>query len=135
MASPTKPSDHLVSCDNDICKALAASETTLDSLTGKLFQLRIVDRPTKIAVMSKGGYKGADTLLDHVEMRVDNNPEVLITVFEAMRENTALKDITEQLERKTNQISTGIYKYIIIITTYSYQQITKPNPYSSYWSS
>ena len=61
-------------------------------------------------------------------MRVDNNLEVLITVFEAMRENTALKDITEQLERKTNQISTGIYKYITIA-------ITKPNPYSSYWSS
>ena len=92
-----------------------ASETTLNSLTGKLFQLQIVDRPTKIDVMSKGGYKGADTLLDHVETRVNNNPQILIDVFEAMRENTALKDITEQLEMETKQISTGIYKYIIII--------------------
>ena len=103
------PSDVLVSDHNDICKILDASETTLISLTGKLFQLRIVDRPTKIDIMSKGGYIGADTLLDHVETRVDNNPQVLITVFEAMRENTALKDITEQLEKETKQISTGIY--------------------------
>ena len=116
MASPTKPSDVLVSHHNDICKILDASETTLNSLTGKLFQLQIVDRPTKIDVMSKGGYKGADTLLDHVETRVDNNSQILITFLEAMRENTALKDITEQLERETKQISTGIYKYIIFIT-------------------
>ena len=104
MESRTEPSEALVSHHNDICKILDASETTLISLTGKLFQLRIVDRPTKIYVTSKGGYKGADTLLDHVETRVDNNPQILITVLEAMRENTALKDITEQLETETKQI-------------------------------
>ena len=106
-----KPSDVLISRHKDICSTLSVSETTLESLTGKLFQLRIVDRSTKTAVMSKAGYKGADTLLDYVEMRVDNNPEILHSVFEAMRESESLKEIVEQMERKQESetnISTGI---------------------------
>ena len=108
-----RPSDVLVTRHNDICSILSVFEITLESLTGKLFQLRIVDRSTKIAVMSKAGYKGADTLLDYVEMRVDNNPKILRAVFEAMSECEPLKGIVYQMERKleseTKHLSTGIY--------------------------
>ena len=107
-----RPSDVLVSRHSDVCSTLSVSETTLESLTGKLFQLRIVDRSTKTAVMSKAGYKGADTLLDYVEMRVDNNPEILQSVFEAMSECESLKEIVHQMKRKweseTKHLSTGI---------------------------
>ena len=111
MASKLDASDVLVSHHNVICNVLNISKTTLISLTGKLFEDRIVDRATKIAVMSKGGYEGADTLLDHVETRVDNNPELLHTVLEAMRELEALKDVVEQMDnwkREQIEISIGI---------------------------
>ena len=109
MASKLDASDILVSHHNVICKVLSVSKTTLISLTGKLFEVRIVDRATKIAVISKGGYEGADTLLDHVEIRVDNNPQLLHTVLEAMRELKALKDVVEQIDNwKGDQMSTGI---------------------------
>ena len=108
-----KPSDFLISHHNDICSTLSVSKTTLVSLTGKLFQLRIVDRSTKTAVVSKGGYKGADILLDFVEMKLDNNPEILESVLEAMQENESLKEIVWQIKTKRQLLSTGIKIYTV----------------------
>ena len=92
-------SDVLVSHHHAICNILSASETTLHSLTGKLYEMRIVDRPTKIAVISKGQYKGADILLDHVDMKVNDKPRLLRTILDAMRELEALKDVVEQMDK------------------------------------
>ena len=80
-----------------ICNVLSVSKTTLISLSGKLFSKHIIDRPTK-TVVSKGGYKGADILLDHVEMKVESKPHILQTVLKAMKEHESLVDIVEQME-------------------------------------
>ena len=88
----------LVSHHNAICDVLSVSKPTLISLTGKLFSEHIIDRPTKTSVLSKGGYKGADILLDHVEMKVESNPSILQTVLKAMKEHESLVDIVEQME-------------------------------------
>ena len=95
-----KPSDVLVSRHKDICNTLTVSRTTLQSLTLKLFQLRIVDQPTKGVVMSKKGCKGPDILLDYLEMRVDSNPTMLQFVLEAMQENESLTEIVDQMKKK-----------------------------------
>ena len=76
-----------------------------------LYSKRIIDRRTKIPVTSKGGYKGADILLDHVEMKVESKPSILQTVLKAMKEHESLVDIVEQMENwegEDMQIS-GIY--------------------------
>ena len=97
--SRSQASDVLVSHHHAICSILSASETTLYSLTGKLYEMRIVDRPTKIAVISKGQYKGADILLDHIDMKVKDKPRLLCTVLHAMQELEALKDVVEQMDK------------------------------------
>ena len=81
-----------------ICNVLSVSKTTLISLTGKLFSKHIIDRRTKTSVVSKGGYKGADILLDHVEMKVESKPHILQIVLKAMKEHESLVDIVEQME-------------------------------------
>ena len=96
--SKSVASDVLVFHHNDICKVLTVSQTTLFSLAGELYAKRIIDIRTKSEVISKGGYKGADTLLDLVKMKVDNKPRILPRVFEAMQKHEALKDIVEKME-------------------------------------
>ena len=88
----------LVSHHNAICNVLSASKPTLISLTGMLYSKHIIDRRTKISVISKGGYKGADILLDHVEMKVESKPSILPTILKAMKEHESLVDIVEQME-------------------------------------
>ena len=108
--SKSRASDILVTHHDDLCKALTISETTLFSLTGKLYSKRIVDFRTKSEITSKGGYKGADTLMDYLGLRVDNNSNMLYYVLQAMRELEALKDIVEKMESwegEDTEISTG----------------------------
>ena len=59
----------------------------------------IVDRPTKIAVISKGQYEGADILLDHVDMQIKDKPKLLCIVLDAMQELKPLNDVVEQMNK------------------------------------
>ena len=108
--SKSRASDILVTHHDDLCKALTVSETALFSLTGNLYSKRILDFRTKSEIISKGGYKGADTLMDYLEMRVDNNSAMLYNVLQAMRELEDLKDIVDKMdswEGEDMEISTG----------------------------
>ena len=99
-AKPTsKASDVLVSFNHDICKILSVSATTLFELTQRLFAIGILNIHTKSVVMSRGGYKGADALLDYLEMRIDIKPEILHSVLEAMRELEVLKYVVKEMEK------------------------------------
>ena len=115
--SKSRASDILVTHHDDLCKALTVSETTLFSLTGKLYSKRILDFCTKSEITSKGGYKGADTLMDYLEMRVDHNSAMLYNVLQAMRELEDLKDIVEKIdswEGEDMEISTGHCLFMIM---------------------
>ena len=90
--------DILVSHRSEISKVLTVSETTLLSLTVKLYEKQIVDDLTKAEIISQTGVRAANTLLDLIELRVKYKPQLLHTVFDAMKENMALKDIVEQME-------------------------------------
>ena len=108
--SKSRASDILVTHHDDLCKALTVSETALFSLTGNLYSKRILDFRTKSEITSKGGYKGADTLMDYLEMRVDHNSAMLYNVLQAMRELEDLKDIVDKMdswEGEDMEISTG----------------------------
>ena len=115
--SKSRASDILVTHHDDLCKALTVSENTLFSLTGKLYSKQILDFPTKYEITSKGGYKGADTLMDYLEFRVLHNPGLLYNVLQAMRELEVLKDIVVKLESwegEDMEISTGHCVFMIV---------------------
>ena len=99
VANSNSGSGVLVFHHNEICRVLTLSETTLCSLAGELFAKGIIDDVTKSEVMSKGGYKGADTLMDLIMLKVDSTPEILPTVFEAMRGLETLEDIVKKMEK------------------------------------
>ena len=113
--SKSRAGDILVTHHDDLCKALTVSETTLFSLTRKLYSQRILDFRTKSEITSKGGYKGANTLMDYLEMRVDHNSDMLYNVLQAMRELEALKDIIKNMGRRRHRNinrSLCVYQYI-----------------------
>ena len=89
----------MVSHHDEMCKILTVSKITLFSLAVKLYAERIIDIHTKSYVIKKGGFKGADALLDLIKLKVDSKPEILPTVFKAMREQETLKDIVEKMEK------------------------------------
>ena len=73
-------------------------DNTLQYFTGHLFQEEIIDAPTKIEVLCKKGFYGADVLLNVVRLKVDLKPIYLETVLMAMKPLTALQDIAENME-------------------------------------
>ena len=95
-----KPSDVVRQHHHQLCKALDVSDNTLQYFTGHLFQEEIIDAPTKIEVLRKNGFHGADILLNLVRLKVDLKPKYLETVLMAMRPLTALQDIAEKMEQE-----------------------------------
>ena len=93
-----KPSDVVRQHHHQLCKALDVSDNTLQYFTGHLFQEEIIDAPTKIEVLRKKGFHGADVLLNVVRLKVDLKPIYLETVLMAMKPLTALQDIAENME-------------------------------------
>ena len=67
-----------------LCILLNGSEPTLLSLTAELYAKGIIDMKVQIDVLKKGGYVGADILLTHVQMKIEQSPEHLNIVQKAM---------------------------------------------------
>ena len=82
----------------ELCKLLNTSEQTLLSLTTELYSNRIIDTKIKSDVNSKKGYEGADILLTHVQMKIDQSPEHLDTVWKAMVNELVLDEIVKKME-------------------------------------
>ena len=73
------------------------SKDSLQSFTQKLFSKNIIDRDTKISVTRKGSKEGADTLLDHIEMLIEQNPDCLHVVLELMEDDEYLRHIVTKI--------------------------------------
>ena len=95
---------------HDICKILDASPSTLESFTGALYQKGIVNGNTKREVFRLMGYKGADTLLDYILLRVEYNPRLIEDIIEVMRKEEALDVIVAKLKAECSQPSKNMPK-------------------------
>ena len=81
-----------------ICDALNVSEDSLQSFTLNLFGAGIIGKDTKISVIRTGGKKGADTLLDHINLKVEHNPDCLHVVLELMEKDEYLSHIAKKIK-------------------------------------
>ena len=95
-----KPSDVVRQHYHQLWKALDVSDNPLQYFTGHLNQEEIIDAPTKIEVLRKNGFHGADGLLNIVRLKVDLKPIYLETVLMEMKPLTALQDIAEKMEQE-----------------------------------
>ena len=97
MISP----DVLRSNHAKLCKLLNTSKPTLLSLTTELYAKNIIDMNIKIDVRNKEGYDGADILLTHVQMKIEQSPEHLDTVQKAMENEQFLDEIVKKMKKES----------------------------------
>ena len=77
----------------ELCKLLNGSEPALLSLTLELYSTEVIDMNVKIDVLKKGGTAGADLLLTHVQMKIEQSPEHLVIVQKAFEKEQLLCEI------------------------------------------
>ena len=82
----------------EISDVLNVSKDSLLSFTQKLFAVNIIDRNTKISVTRTGGKEGAGILLDHIEIKVEQNPDCLHVVLELMENDEYLCHIVKKIK-------------------------------------
>ena len=86
----------------DICSVLNVSKESLQSFAQKLFGEEIINKETKISVIRTGGTEGADELLNHIELKVEQNPDYLHVVLELMENDEYLRDIVKKIRGGIN---------------------------------
>ena len=78
---------------------LAVSSDLLLSVSVGFYQYNIIDLVTKAEVNNKGGLVGADILLTHVHMKVEQSPnDYLVPVMNVLRDEVALRDTVRKME-------------------------------------
>ena len=86
-----------------LCQLLNTSEPTLLSLTTELYAKKIIGTNIKIDVLSKKGYNGADILLTHVQMSIEQSPKQLDTIQKAMENEQFLDEIVKKMKKESMQ--------------------------------
>ena len=84
----------------EIYHVLNVSKDSLLSFTVQLFAEKIISKDTRICVTRTGGKKGAGILLDHIEMKVEQNPDCLHVVLKLMNCNEYLCHIVKKIQDK-----------------------------------
>lgn len=85
---------------HELCTILDTSPTTLISFTGKLYSEKLVDVATKNEVLRTKGYQGANTLLDHLALKLeyDNSSRRYKVILELMLQEEVLQDLGEKMK-------------------------------------
>ena len=97
--SPTMISSSALRSNHaELCRLLNVSESTLLSLTVELYAKEIIDLNVKIDVLKNGGFAGADILLTHVQMKIEQKPEQLDIVQKAMEREHFLHEIVKKMK-------------------------------------
>ena len=102
----------LVSNHSVICNILDDSEETLWSFSIGLLEKGIIDKKVKNSATRKEGLAGADVLVTHIELMVEQNPEHLRTVLNVMEKEHCLENvakdirITSALEGESHEVIT-----------------------------
>ena len=72
----------------------------LPTLTTRLYQARLIDKQTKAALLSSPLQQAAIALADCLELKIDQNPKHLTEVLEIFKEEDAMKDLGEKMEKE-----------------------------------
>ena len=72
----------------------------MQSFAQKLFSRNIINRDTNISVIHIGGKNGADKLLDHIQMKVEQNPDCLHVVLQLMEKDEYLRYFAKKIKGK-----------------------------------
>ena len=86
---------------------------------------RIIDQHTKIHVCCVKGFEGADILMDHVETKVDQNPECLDVVLQIMEKHESLCNVVRRMRRGKGNIIQCCNKTILLVL-YTFDNTRNP---------
>ena len=87
----------------ELCRLLNGSEPTLLSLTAELYAKGIIGMYIQIDVLKKGGFAGANILLTHVQMKIEQSPEHLDIVQKALENEQFLDEIVKKMKKQSTQ--------------------------------
>lgn len=109
MATSTICLDVFRNHHHELCTILDTSISTLTSFTGKLYSKKLVDRKTKREVIRTKGYEGADTLLDHLTLKLesDNSNKRYKLILELILQEEVLKDVGEKMKLPVTSASSN----------------------------
>ena len=88
----------------ELCELLDASSETLNSFAGKLYSKKMIGKDIKREVIRTKGYLGADTLLDHLMLKVEDKPQRFDTILEIMMKQETMRDIAERMKMDLNNV-------------------------------
>ena len=84
-----------------ICSRIHRCNRTLIPLATDFFSYELINQDIKIDICrSKTVYEGADTLMDHAIMKVDQDPVNLDKVLQIMDKQESLRDIVKNMRDK-----------------------------------
>ncbi|WP_133060374.1 hypothetical protein [Parendozoicomonas haliclonae] len=84
---------------NDLYRNLAINDTTLRSFTGALYSKGVIEILEKQSVLEDRGLKGANALLDLLELKLEQNPSLEKAVLECMAGCEALSDMLRKVKQ------------------------------------
>ena len=86
-----------------LCQVLHHNEEVLLLLLMKLVENSIIDDMTKNEVDRQKGYEGADTMMDHVKMKIQQIPALSQSILQVMREFAFFEDIVENMKQERRE--------------------------------
>ena len=83
--------------NGEVC-TIVNLESALLPLVLKLFERGIIDESTKNDVDRQNDYKGAKMVMEYLQRKVEQTPEIFPTVLEVMGEVNALEAVVEKMK-------------------------------------
>ena len=98
-----------IKCEKSLRKVHVKLCELLDSsvflpFCNSLLEKQIIDRKVKNSVKLKGGYAGADDLVSHIELMVEQQPDRRFDkVLDALEEQPLLREVARELRGMTDR--------------------------------
>ena len=82
------------------CTRLDTVEGSLLLVAERRFEKCIIDMKTKNEVFRQKGYEGANTMMDYVLMKIEQNPQLFQLVVDVLGELDILEAVVKEMKRK-----------------------------------
>ena len=84
----------------EVCRILDTVEGSLILVAGRLYEKCIIDMKTKNEVFRQKGYEGANTMMDYVLMKIEQNPQLFQLAVDVLGELDILEAVVKEMKRR-----------------------------------
>ena len=92
----------------DLHKVISQSRETRISLANRFYQTNLIDSHVNSSITDSDGCAGAQTLLGHLSMKVEQSADYLPLVIDILGREVSLLDIVERMKRDVSPYPTDV---------------------------